>query len=159
LLFGCLCGFATRVCLLAFAAATVRWALVIAWVGWRFTVWYSERCALTDHRLMMITGLVQRHVTDMPLSVIPRLVYTQTLTKRILAYGTFELKPSAWPLKFAGSTLPWIKHLPNPHQVYLYVVNEFYGTGHSRRTGTSFAALATPERQPGPAGCFAGKLP
>jgi uncharacterized caspase-like protein len=88
---------------------------------WRNVTWYFERFVLTNKRIMLITGLLRRHVSMMPLQRVTDMKYDQTPIARLLNYGTFILE-SAGRL----DRLRRIRNLPNPSELYLRVVEELY---------------------------------
>ncbi|MGH3680474.1 MAG: PH domain-containing protein [Natronosporangium sp.] len=99
----------------------LAWLLVLAWVGWRVAEWHYDRFILTNKRVMVVNGIVTRHVAMMPLARVTDMKYEQTPTARLLNYGTFVLESAG-----QDQALREIPHLPNPNELYLRVVEEMY---------------------------------
>jgi membrane protein YdbS with pleckstrin-like domain len=103
------------------AVAVVIWLGVIGWVAWRVVDWYFDRFILTNKRVMVVNGIVTRKVAMMPLLRVTDMKYTQSALGRMLNYGTFVLESAG-----QDQALREIKHLPNPNELYLRVVEEMY---------------------------------
>ncbi|HEX6499628.1 MAG TPA: PH domain-containing protein [Micromonosporaceae bacterium] len=101
--------------------AVLLWLGVIVWVGWRIADWNFDRFVLTNKRIMAVSGLVTRRVAMMPLLRVTDMKYDQTPLGRVLRYGTFVLESAG-----QEQALREIKHLPNPNELYLRIVEEMY---------------------------------
>jgi membrane protein YdbS with pleckstrin-like domain len=122
LLLGYLAGYLTRVNINGLVTAAVLiWLAVIGWVAWRVVDWYFDRFILTNKRVMVVNGIVTRKVAMMPLLRVTDMKYTQSALGRMLNYGTFVLESAG-----QDQALREIKHLPNPNELYLRVVEEMY---------------------------------
>ncbi len=99
----------------------VIWLIVVGWVAWRVADWYFDRFILTNKRVMVVNGIVTRRVAMMPLLRVTDMKYEQTPMGRMLNYGTFVLESAG-----QEQALRTIKHLPNPNELYLRVVEEMY---------------------------------
>jgi membrane protein YdbS with pleckstrin-like domain len=122
LLLGYLAGYLTRVNINGLVTAAVLiWLAVIGWVAWRVFDWYFDRFILTNKRVMVVNGIVTRKVAMMPLLRVTDMKYTQSALGRMLNYGTFVLESAG-----QDQALREIKHLPNPNELYLRVVEEMY---------------------------------
>ncbi|HEX6969803.1 MAG TPA: PH domain-containing protein [Micromonosporaceae bacterium] len=102
-------------------AAVIAWLAIMGWVGWRFLDWHFDRFVLTNKRVMVINGIITRNVAMMPLARVTDMKYEQSPTGRALNYGTFILESAG-----QDQALREIKHLPNPNELYLRVVEEMY---------------------------------
>ncbi|HEY3009704.1 MAG TPA: PH domain-containing protein [Micromonosporaceae bacterium] len=102
-------------------AMVVVWIIVMVVVGWRIGDWYYDRFILTNKRVMVIKGIVTRSVAMMPLLRVTDMKYEQSPLGRMLNYGTFVLESAG-----QEQALREIKHLPNPNELYLRVVEEMY---------------------------------
>ncbi|HEY2949204.1 MAG TPA: PH domain-containing protein [Micromonosporaceae bacterium] len=102
-------------------AAVVVWIIVMLVVSWRIGDWYFDRFILTNKRVMVIKGIVTRSVAMMPLLRVTDMKYEQSPLGRVLNYGTFVLESAG-----QEQALREIKHLPNPNELYLRVVEEMY---------------------------------
>jgi membrane protein YdbS with pleckstrin-like domain len=101
--------------------AVVVYAAVMGWVGWSVADWYYDRFILTNKRVMVIRGLITRNVAMMPLLRVTDMKYEQSPLGRMLNYGTFVLESAG-----QDQALREVKHLPNPNELYLRVVEEMY---------------------------------
>jgi membrane protein YdbS with pleckstrin-like domain len=101
--------------------AVVVYALVMGWVAWSVADWYYDRFILTNKRVMVVRGLITRNVAMMPLLRVTDMKYEQSPLGRMLNYGTFVLESAG-----QDQALREVKHLPNPNELYLRVVEEMY---------------------------------
>ena len=119
---GYLAGFLTRQNINGLVTAAVLiWLGVIGWVAWRVFDWYFDRFILTNKRVMVVNGIVTRKVAMMPLLRVTDMKYEQSALGRMFSYGTFVLESAG-----QDQALREVKHLPNPNELYLRVVEEMY---------------------------------
>ena len=97
------------------------WIAVMGWVLWDVAEWYYDRFILTNKRVMLVNGIITRKVAMMPLLRVTDMKYEQSALGRLLSYGTFVLESAG-----QDQALREIKHLPNPNELYLRVVEEMY---------------------------------
>ncbi|MFC0528231.1 PH domain-containing protein [Phytohabitans kaempferiae] len=102
-------------------AAVIVWLGVMGWVAWQIADWYYDRFILTNKRVMVVNGIVTRKVGMMPLLRVTDMKYEQSPLGRLLNYGTFVLESAG-----QDQALREVKHLPNPNELYLRVVEEMY---------------------------------
>jgi membrane protein YdbS with pleckstrin-like domain len=102
-------------------AAVLVWFAIMGWVAYRFADWHFDRFILTNKRVMVVNGIVTRNVAMMPLQRVTDMKYEQSPLGRMLNYGTFILESAG-----QDQALREIKHLPNPNELYLRVVEEMY---------------------------------
>ena len=102
-------------------AAVLVWLGVMGWVGWKVADWYFDRFILTNKRVMVVNGIITRKVAMMPLLRVTDMKYEQSPLGRLLNYGTFVLESAG-----QDQALRDVKHLPNPNELYLRVVEEMY---------------------------------
>ncbi|MBU2663014.1 PH domain-containing protein [Actinoplanes bogorensis] len=122
LLLGYLAGFLTRQNINGLVTVAVLiWLGVISWVAWKVFDWYFDRFILTNKRVMVVNGIITRKVAMMPLLRVTDMKYEQTALGRMLSYGTFVLESAG-----QDQALREVKHLPNPNELYLRVVEEMY---------------------------------
>ncbi|MEJ3743207.1 PH domain-containing protein [Actinomycetes bacterium KLBMP 9797] len=101
--------------------AVIIWLAVMGWVAWQVGDWYFDRFILTNKRVMVVNGIITRKVGMMPLLRVTDMKYEQSPLGRALNYGTFVLESAG-----QDQALREIKHLPNPNELYLRVVEEMY---------------------------------
>ncbi|HWH00218.1 MAG TPA: PH domain-containing protein [Pilimelia sp.] len=99
----------------------IIWLGVMGWVAWQVGDWYFDRFILTNKRVMVVNGIITRKVAMMPLLRVTDMKYTQSPLGRMLNYGTFVLESAG-----QDQALREVKHLPNPNELYLRVVEEMY---------------------------------
>jgi membrane protein YdbS with pleckstrin-like domain len=121
-LFGYLSGFLARQNIDGLVTvAVLLWLGVMGWVAWNVADWYFDRFILTNKRVMVVNGIITRKVAMMPLLRVTDMKYEQSPLGRVLNYGTFVLESAG-----QDQALREIKHLPNPNELYLRVVEEMY---------------------------------
>jgi membrane protein YdbS with pleckstrin-like domain len=101
--------------------AVLVWLGVMGWVAWEVADWYFDRFILTNKRVMVVNGIITRKVAMMPLLRVTDMKYEQSPLGRVLNYGTFVLESAG-----QDQALREVKHLPNPNELYLRVVEEMY---------------------------------
>jgi hypothetical protein len=83
--------------------------------------WYVDRFVLTDKRVMLVQGLFTRRVATLPLVKVADLCYEQSLSGRVLGYGTFVVDEAG-----RSSGLRRVDDLPHPNELYLRLIEEMY---------------------------------
>ena len=122
LLLGYLAGFLTKQNINGLVTVAVLiWLAAIGWVSWKVFDWYFDRFILTNKRVMVVNGIITRRVAMMPLLRVTDMKYEQSALGRMLNYGTFVLESAG-----QDQALREVKHLPNPNELYLRVVEEMY---------------------------------
>jgi membrane protein YdbS with pleckstrin-like domain len=101
--------------------STLAWFGIMGWVGLRIAYWHFYRFILTNKRVMVVEGIIARHVAMMPLARVTDMKYEQSPTGRMLNFGTFVIESAG-----QEQALREIPHLPNPNDLYLQVVEEMY---------------------------------
>jgi membrane protein YdbS with pleckstrin-like domain len=102
-------------------AVIILWLLVMIWVAWRVADWYFDRFILTNKRIMSVSGMITRTVGMMPLLRVTDMKYEQSSLGRLFNYGNFVLESAG-----QDQALREVKHLPNPNELYLRIVEEMY---------------------------------
>jgi membrane protein YdbS with pleckstrin-like domain len=102
-------------------AVIIAWLLVMIWVSIRVADWYFDRFILTNKRIMAVSGMVTRTVGMMPLQRVTDMKYDQSAMGRLFNYGNFVLESAG-----QDQALREVKHLPNPNELYLRIVEEMY---------------------------------
>jgi membrane protein YdbS with pleckstrin-like domain len=101
--------------------AVLLWLFGMVYIGWRVADWYFDRFILTNKRIMVVNGLITRTVGMMPLVRVTDMKYQQSPLGRLLNYGTFVVESAG-----QDQALREVKHLPNPNELYLRIVEEMY---------------------------------
>jgi Bacterial PH domain len=89
--------------------------------SYAIVAWYFSRFVLTNKRLMLVQGVLRRRVSSVALSRITDLRYQQSLSGRILNFGSFVIEGAPWL-----SRMRRIADLPSPNELYLRTVEELY---------------------------------
>jgi uncharacterized membrane protein YdbT with pleckstrin-like domain len=112
-----------RVLVLLIGLAAAGLWTIVGWVRWA-----STSLTVTDHRVVMETGILSRESKVIPLDRVQDVSTRQSLAGRLFGYGTVEID-AAGP---TGSEL--LDHVPNPHELrdQVFAVSETL-----RRTATS----------------------
>lgn len=61
----------------------------VLWFLWFVLDWYFEELVVTNRRVLLVTGVLNRKVGIMPLIKVTDLTFEQTLWGRVFQYGTF----------------------------------------------------------------------
>jgi membrane protein YdbS with pleckstrin-like domain len=105
----------------AAAMVLIIWAILMIVIAWRIADWYFDRFVLTNKRIMSISGMFSRTVGMMPLLRVTDMKYEQTPWGRLFNYGNFVVESAG-----QDQALREVKHLPNPNELYLRIVEEMY---------------------------------
>ena len=95
-------------------ARFVRWFYFVLIVpairiGWGFLAWRMNVYVLTNRRVVEITGVLSKKVSDSSLEKLTDVVLTQSLFGRTLGYGTIEILTGA-----AAAGINRLKQIRNP---------------------------------------------
>jgi len=102
-------------------ASGVKWARFVVWVLAGFLVvcaivevlaWYVRYIVVTDKRLILISGILSRKVTVVPLQGLQNLGLIRSAGGQVLGYGAFTLEAD-------GQAVAVIDYIPYPEQLYL----------------------------------------
>ncbi len=90
-----------------------------AWLrfGWVAFTWYMTHIVVTDQRILLISGIVSRAVTGIPLARIVDFTYRRPVMGRLLGYGELILKNAN-----VTHEVGRIDHIPDPDHFYRSVV-------------------------------------
>lgn len=95
-----------RLLVLLIGLAAAGLLMIWAWVRWS-----STSLTVTDHRVLLESGILNRESKVIPLDRVQDVSTRQSLAGRLLGYGTVEID-AAGP---TGSEL--LDHVPDPHQL------------------------------------------
>jgi uncharacterized membrane protein YdbT with pleckstrin-like domain len=116
-------------------ATTYVWLLalgVLAWTTYRFLSWYVERFMVTDRRLVLVTGLINRRVAVIPLRKVTDMTYQRTVAGRLLGYGELVIESAA-----QDQALREVDYLPNPDALYQRVSQLLFSRPEADPTSVS----------------------
>lgn len=92
------------------------------WLGWEAAEWYVEQFAVTDKRVLLVTGLIWKRVAIMPLSKVTDMTYERSPVGRILGYGTFIIESAG-----QDQALSRIDYVNHPDVLYRLISTELFG--------------------------------
>lgn len=90
--------------------------LLFAHLAFRIYMWSDDFFVVTDYRVMVITGLLNRKVLMMPLGKIVDIKLERTPLGRMMGYGTIVLESPG-----QVQALQNIDFMPYPEQIYLEI--------------------------------------
>jgi uncharacterized membrane protein YdbT with pleckstrin-like domain len=99
--------------------------LTLIWWGWLLLVlrlmfkvyeWSDEYFLVTDQRVMLITGLLNRRVAMIPLGKVTDIALERSGMGRILGYGEFVMESAGQDQAMRNVTF-----MPYPEQLYLEI--------------------------------------
>ncbi|MGI8426162.1 MAG: PH domain-containing protein [Actinomycetota bacterium] len=88
-------------------------SIVTIYAVFKVLVWWAAQYAITDHRVMLITGLLSVKVSATPLSKINDTIFVRSIWGRLLGYGNLVMESAG---ERAG--LRDLQFLPKPNAVY-----------------------------------------
>ena len=103
----------------------VAWSFFLfsaLWLTWVIADWRSELFAVTDKRVLMVSGLVTKRLAVMPLSKVTDMTYERSALGRALGYGTFIMESAGQDQ--ALSRIDFVEH---PERLYFQLSEELFG--------------------------------
>lgn len=96
--------------------------LSATWLGWLWLDWNHERFAVTDKRVLLVSGLFTTRLAVMPLSKVTDMTYERSPTGRLFGYGTFIMESAGQDQ--ALSRVDFVQH---PERLYFKLTEELFG--------------------------------
>jgi uncharacterized membrane protein YdbT with pleckstrin-like domain len=90
------------------------WLAVLGWLAWRIIAWTMTYFVITEYRVTLISGVLNRRVAMMPLTKVSDITLDRSLLGRILGYGTIVLESTG-----QDQALRNVIFMPFPEQLYL----------------------------------------
>jgi membrane protein YdbS with pleckstrin-like domain len=90
-----------------FWLAVVLFWSPLSWLVWEYLDWKLEYFIVTDRRLMLVHGVVNRDVAIMPLGKVTDMLYRRSPVGKALGYGTFIFESAGQDQ--ALSQVPWVR--------------------------------------------------
>jgi hypothetical protein len=97
----------------------VLWFALLLYTLWAFMqvlLYLSHYMVLTNKRLIVLEGIVNREVKSLPLGKLSDMIYQRTAMGHALGYGTFDLQAPG-----ASVNLGRLKYVSKPDNTYLQV--------------------------------------
>jgi hypothetical protein len=117
--------------------------LWVLWALWTLVAWRRRIVALTDCRLILVTGVLSRRVSGLPAALLSHSGLRQTLLGRVFGYGT--LVTSAIPLY---QPMARIRHVPTPRYAFVRMVEECCEPAAAESRRTPIPAEPAPRTEP-----------
>lgn len=95
----------------------------VLWFLWYVLDWYFEEIVVTNRRVLLVTGVLNRKVGIMPLIKVTDLTFEQTLQGRLLGYGTFIVESAG-----QDQALSRIDYMARPLHRYRQISALLFGT-------------------------------
>ncbi|WP_372443053.1 PH domain-containing protein [Actinomadura barringtoniae] len=92
------------------------WLLTLGYLLWKVIAWSIEFFLVTEHRVMLISGVLNRQVAMMPLAKVTDIALDRSVLGRMLGYGEFVMESAG-----QKQALRNVGFMPYPEQLYLEV--------------------------------------
>jgi uncharacterized membrane protein YdbT with pleckstrin-like domain len=93
------------------------------WFLWFVLDWYFEEIVVTNRRVLLVTGVLNKKVGIMPLIKVTDLTFEQSLWGRMLGYGTFIVESAG-----QDQALSRIDYMARPLHRYRQISALLFGT-------------------------------
>jgi hypothetical protein len=97
------------------------WAVLLAWVVWRWFEWNRDLIFITPYRIIKMHGIITRKVAMMPISKVTDMSYIKTPIGMLLGYGTFIVESAG-----QEQALRTIRFVPDPDKTYQYLQDRLF---------------------------------
>lgn len=91
----------------------ILWLAAAAWSGIKYAEWRQQWFVITGHRLILIYGVLSRHVDMLPISKLRDVHFDQSWTGQRFGYASFTCDSIA-----TEGALNTIAYLPHPEYLY-----------------------------------------
>ncbi|MBA9007072.1 MULTISPECIES: PH domain-containing protein [Thermomonospora] len=98
------------------------WLFLVGRLVWKVITWSIEFFIVTEHRVMMVTGVLNRKVAMMPLAKVEDIKLDRSVVGRMLGYGEFEIESAG-----DKQALRNVAYMPYPEQLYLEISSMIFG--------------------------------
>ncbi|QKW40360.1 PH domain-containing protein [Actinomadura sp. NAK00032] len=99
------------------------WLIAVGYLVWKVLAWSIEFFLVTEHRVMVVRGVLNRNVVMMPLAKVTDITLNRSMVGRLFGYGEFRTE--------SAGQKQWLKSvnfMPYPEQLYLEVSSVIFGT-------------------------------
>jgi membrane protein YdbS with pleckstrin-like domain len=104
-------------------AATFFFIFSFLWLAWLAGEWFTELFAVTDKRVLLVSGLFYKRLAVMPLSKVTDMTYERSPAGRIIGYGTFIMESAG-----QDQALSRIDYVRDPDRLYHQLSEELFGS-------------------------------
>jgi uncharacterized membrane protein YdbT with pleckstrin-like domain len=91
----------------------LAWLGTVGWLIWRLIAWSMTYFVITEYRVTLISGVLNRRVAMMPLEKVSDITLDRNLLGRIIGYGTIVLESTG-----QDQALRNVIFMPYPEQLY-----------------------------------------
>ncbi|MEU5878249.1 PH domain-containing protein [Spirillospora sp. NPDC047279] len=98
------------------------WLGLLGYLLWKVIAWSIEFFLVTEHRVMVISGVLNRDVAMMPLAKVTDIALERSVMGRMLGYGEFVMESAG-----QKQALRNVGYMPYPEQLYLEVSSVIFG--------------------------------
>jgi hypothetical protein len=92
----------------------LAWLGTLGWLAWKLIAWTEAYFVITEYRVTLISGVLNRRVAMMPLEKVSDITLDRSLLGRIFGYGTIVLESTG-----QDQALRNVVFMPYPEQLYL----------------------------------------
>jgi hypothetical protein len=103
----------------------VLWYVFFAfclWAALQLVRYFSRYLVLTQKRLIVVEGILNRQIKSLPLPKLTDMIYQRTALGHALGYGTFDLQAPG-----AAVNIGLLPYVPNPDNTYLQISHLLWG--------------------------------
>jgi hypothetical protein len=90
------------------------WLAIVGWLVWRLIGWSMTYFVITEYRVTLISGVLNRRVAMMPLEKVSDITLDRSILGRMLGYGTVVLESTG-----QDQALKNVIFMPYPEQLYV----------------------------------------
>ncbi|WP_131738020.1 PH domain-containing protein [Actinomadura roseirufa] len=98
------------------------WLASLGYLVWKAVAWSLEFFLVTEHRVMLVSGVLNRNVAMMPLAKVTDIALERSVAGRMLGYGEFVMESAG-----QKQALRNVGFMPYPEQLYLEVSSVIFG--------------------------------
>jgi membrane protein YdbS with pleckstrin-like domain len=99
------------------------WLVSLGYLLWNLAAWSMQFFLVTEHRVMVIRGVLNRDIAMMPMAKVDNIELKRSYTGRALGYGEFIIESAG-----QKQGLRRVRFVPYPEQLYLEVSSFVFGT-------------------------------
>lgn len=94
----------------------LAWLGLLGWLLWCVIAWSMEFFIVTEHRVMLLTGVLNRRLGMIPLQKVTDIALDRSALGRMLGYGEFIMESAG-----QDQALRNVTYMPYPEQLYLEI--------------------------------------
>lgn len=98
--------------------------LLVGRTTWHAARWTADRFVVTSSRVLLVTGLMNRRVSMLPLRKLTDMSYRRSSLGWMLGYGEFVMESAG-----ESQALHRVRFLPHPDTLYLQLSELLFATG------------------------------